>query len=79
MALQAFPEPLRKNWELYTGCVTGAARVEELRSMLAEAGFENIRIQPKAQSGEVLQEWFPGQGLESYVASATIEAVKPAR
>jgi arsenite methyltransferase len=79
VALQEFPESLRKNWELYTGCVTGAAREDELQSLLAGAGFENIRIQPKAQSREVLREWFPDQGLENYVASATIEAVKPSR
>jgi hypothetical protein len=47
--------------------------------MLAAAGFQNIRIEPKSGSREVLQEWFPGQRLEDYVASATIEAVKPAR
>ncbi len=70
---------MRRNWELYTGCVTGAARVDELRTMLAETGFERVRIEPKPQSREMLQEWFPHQGLEDHVASAIIEAVKPAR
>jgi SAM-dependent methyltransferase len=79
VALQVLPDSLRKNWEFYTGCVTGAASVAELNSMLAAAGFQNIRIEPKSGSREVLQEWFPGQRLEDYVASATIEAVKPAR
>lgn len=79
VALQPFPEPMRRNWELYTGCVTGAARVDELRTMLAETGFERVRIEPKPQSREMLQEWFPHQGLEDHVASAIIEAVKPAR
>jgi len=79
VALRKFPEALRKDWELYTGCITGAARVDVIRELLAAAGFENIRIEPKTQSREVLQEWFPGQSLENYVSSATIEAIKPAR
>lgn len=78
VALQPFPESLRKNWEFYTGCITGAARAEDLRLMLADAGFKDVRIEAKAESREVLCEWFPGQGLENHVASATIEAMKPA-
>lgn len=79
VALRPLPEALRKNWELYTGCASGAAQVEDLRAMLAAAGFERIRIEPKGCSSEVLQTCFPGQRLENCVASATIEALKAAR
>jgi arsenite methyltransferase len=77
VALQPFPESLRKDWELYTGCIAGAALLDDLKTILAGAGFENIRVAPKAQSREVLREWFPGKGLENFVAAAMIEAVKP--
>lgn len=79
VALAPIPDGLRRDWDLYTGCVAGAAPVSELKHWLADAGFKNIRVEPKARSGEVLREWFPGQGVESYVASANIEAVKPNR
>lgn len=77
IALAPIPDPLRRDWELYTGCVAGAATREELLARLREAGFIQIRIEPKAGSREVIGQWFPGRGVEDYVASATIEAVKP--
>jgi SAM-dependent methyltransferase len=79
VALRPIPEELRKDWELYTGCVAGASTIAEIKSWLAQAGFAQIRIEPKPESADVVREWFPGRGVENYVASATIEAMKPAR
>jgi arsenite methyltransferase len=76
VALRPMPEDLRKDLELHTSCVAGTALVEDLQAMLRAAGFTEIRVEPKPQSREVLREWFPGRGIESYVVSATIEAVK---
>jgi len=78
VALSPIPEELRKDWELYTGCVTGASVVDDLKAMLKEAGFANIRIVRKGESREIISGWFPGRKAEDYVASASIEAVKPA-
>jgi hypothetical protein len=61
---------------LYTGCVAGAAQVADLVAMLAGAGFSDIRISPKDASREYIQHWAPGRGVENYIASANIEAVK---
>ncbi|MFH0821391.1 MAG: arsenite methyltransferase, partial [Pseudomonadota bacterium] len=58
-------------------CIGGAVTVAELEKMLCEAGFENIRIQPKDASREFIREWAPGRNIEDYVCSAIIEAVKP--
>ena len=77
VALREIPAGVRKDWEMYTGCVAGASSVERVQEMLKGAGFTKIRIEPKGQSREVLAEWFPGKKIEEYVASATIEAVKP--
>lgn len=78
VALAPIPEELRKDWELYTGCVAGASLVDDLKAMLKAAGFADIRIVRKGESREIISGWFPGRKAEDYVASASIEAVKPA-
>jgi arsenite methyltransferase len=62
---------------LYTGCVAGAADVPKLTEMLAAAGFTEVRIVPKVAGAEYIAQWAPGRGVENYIASATIEAIKP--
>jgi arsenite methyltransferase len=79
VATDAMPEAVRKDVAAYTGCVAGAAHVDELRKMLLEAGFAEVRVDVKEQSREVIREWFPDSGAERFVASATIEAVKGER
>ena len=54
------------------------ALVAAADAALAEAGFDNIRVTVKAESREFIRDWMPGSGIEEYVASATIEATKPA-
>ena len=76
VATKPIPESLRQDIELYAGCVAGTALVEDIRAMLLAAGFAEVRVEPKHQSREVIREWFPGRGIEDYVVSATIEAVK---
>jgi hypothetical protein len=51
--------------------------MDEIETYLREAGFHDIRIQPKDASREFIREWAPGRRVEDYVVSATIEAVKP--
>jgi arsenite methyltransferase len=79
VALAEIPAELRKDWELYTGCVAGASTIAEIKSWLAAAGFTQIRVEPKDGSRKIIGQWFPGQRVEEFVTSATIEAVKPAR
>jgi arsenite methyltransferase len=45
--------------------------------MLKDAGFQNIKVQPKEESRTFINDWSPGTGLENFVLSAIIEAVKP--
>ncbi len=71
------PASMRDDLALYTGCVAGAAGVAELTEWLAAAGFSGIRITPQDASREFLRHWAPGRGVEDYIASASIEAVKP--
>jgi hypothetical protein len=71
------PEAMQQEVALYTGCVAGAASVDELTAMLTDAGFADIRIAPKDASREFIRHWAPGRGVEDFIASASIEAVKP--
>ncbi len=71
------PDAVKKDLEMYTGCIAGASSLEELESLLQRTGYENIRIKPKDESRTFIRDWMPGSRLEDYVVSATIEAVKP--
>lgn len=71
------PAALANDIAALTGCVAGAADVESLRGYLRAVGFEAIAVSPKDESRAFIREWMPGSGVERYVASATIEAMKP--
>ena len=77
VATAPMPEGIRRDLKLHVGCVAGAATIDELEAILAATGFREIRIQPKEGSREAIQAFMPGNGLENYVVSATIEAKKP--
>jgi SAM-dependent methyltransferase len=77
VALADMPEHLQREAALLTGCVAGAERAERLAAMLADIGFGDVRVAVQPGSREAIRDWFPGSGAENYVASATIEAVKP--
>jgi hypothetical protein len=48
-----------------------------VRELLRAAGFAKVRVEVKPQSRDFNCDWIPGSGVEDFVASATIEAVKP--
>ena len=70
------PESLRTHPEAYCGCVSGAVRVKDLERMLENAGFVSVSVSVKSESRAIVGSWFPGSGVEEYVASANIQAMK---
>ena len=72
------PDDMKSDPQLYAGCMAGASKVDDLETMLQAAGFIDIEIAPKDESREFIQDWAPGHGVEDYVLSAYIRAVKPA-
>ena len=76
VASTELPASMRDDPYLHSACVAGASLVGELQSWLADAGFAEIRIRPKDESRQFIKDWVPGSGVEDYVVSATIEAIK---
>ncbi|MFC2160775.1 arsenite methyltransferase [Acidobacteriota bacterium] len=71
------PEDVKKDMNLHTSCLSGASEIEELKIMLENAGFINIRIKPLKDSKKIISQWTSDSRIEDSVFSATVEAVKP--
>ena len=77
VALKVLPDTVKKDLALVSACIGGAATVKEINKMLAQAGFEDIRIIPREVSQDLIDEWLPGSSIGQYVAPAEITARKP--
>jgi len=77
VASTVLPDDMKKDLALYAGCMAGASLISDLQKILEDCGFEKISIAPKDDSKDFIKDWAPGRGVEDYVLSATIEAVKP--
>ena len=81
------PAEIKKNMELWVGCVAGALSDYEYVAKLAKAGFDNIDIEPtRVYSIEDARAFLSGRGLdvdalarevEDKLISAFIRANKP--
>jgi arsenite methyltransferase len=82
------PDAIKRNMELWVGCVAGALSDDEYVAKLAEAGFENVVIEPtRVYSIEDARGFLSGRGLnvdtlirevEGKFISAFVRASKPA-
>jgi SAM-dependent methyltransferase len=70
------PEELRENIAALTGCISGATPLAEIEDMLRTAGFVDVRVRVRPDSGSIIGACFPDFDLAGVVASATIEARK---
>jgi len=76
VAINRLPDEVRRNTDALCGCVAGAAQVSEIEQMLRDTGFSEVSIEIKEESAQFIHDWFPGSGVENYVRSAVITAVK---
>jgi SAM-dependent methyltransferase len=68
------PAEIRKNMELWVGCVAGALSDHDYTAKLAEAGFENIEIEPtRVYSVEDARAFLSGQGLDVDALAKEVE------
>lgn len=77
VTLGVMPQELVQKVEALTGCVSGAASKETLEQLLREAGFESVSVEVNLESRNFIRDWMPGSGAENFVASATVQGVKP--
>jgi SAM-dependent methyltransferase len=75
VAIAPIPDALRADPDALTGCIAGAATIEELRAVLTAAGFVDIGIEVAQRSADIVGTWSPG--IEQFVGSAVITARKP--
>jgi len=58
--------------------VSGAISPGEVKKILTDLGFQDVSINPKEKSEEIIREWNIGGAAEKVVFSAYVQAVKPA-
>ena len=76
VATAELPEHIQKDLTMMTGCIAGAEYIENIRAMIHNAGFKDIKLTPKDNSRDIISSWVPDKNVEDYVASYIIEAVK---
>jgi arsenite methyltransferase len=77
LEIRPLPEALKQQVAALAGCIAGAAKVDEIKSHLTEAGFVDVVVDVKPESRSFIRDWMPGSGAEEFVASATIQATRP--
>ncbi len=76
VATAELPEDIKMDLSMMTGCIAGAEYVENIRLMIHQAGFKNIKLVPKDNGKEIVKSWAPDRNVEDYVTSYIIEATK---
>jgi arsenite methyltransferase len=87
------PEAVRKNVELWAGCVAGAMLLEEYLAAIHAAGFSNVTVEGEKRAGDLMSDGdaeallagnpdISGQELSrlaGLVVSVAVKATKPPR
>jgi SAM-dependent methyltransferase len=70
----AMPEAVRRDVELWIGCVAGALEEGEYRRLLAEVGFEAIEVEPtRIYGAEDARDFLAGTCCDSPLAAAEVD------
>ncbi len=76
VATAQLPQNIKQDLALIANCIGGAENVEDIKVMLQNVGFMDIRVTPKDNSREIVKSWAPDKNIEDLVASYIIEAIK---
>lgn len=68
------PAAIRRNVELWIGCVAGALEETEFKRLLTSQGFADVEIEPtRIYRGEDARAFLEGAGLDGKAAAAAVE------
>jgi arsenite methyltransferase len=76
VATKPLPDDIRAELTLIGACIGGAALADELRAMLAEAGFTRVEIEFKDASRKLIAQWSREPRVAEHIVSAIITAWK---
>jgi len=76
VALTPIAEEHRNDLEAFSCCLSGAESIDNIRTMLMNAGFSQIEISFNLASQQVIKEKFPNSSIVQSLTSASIEALK---
>ena len=77
LATAELPAAIKGDLSAYTGCIAGAESIDVVEGLLTELGFEDVRVEPKDSSREIVTEFMEGANLADYIVSANILATRP--
>jgi SAM-dependent methyltransferase len=68
------PDDIRRNVELWIGCVAGALEEQQFKALLAEAGFTDVDIEPtRVYNVEDARAFLAGAGIDADTVAPQIE------
>ncbi|WP_049990529.1 arsenite methyltransferase [Natrinema salifodinae] len=73
----ALPDELRADLDSIAECVGGASRIDEVETLLDQAGFQDIQIEPIDETRDFIREWGDDRDLDDVLVSARITGAKP--
>jgi arsenite methyltransferase len=76
VATAELPQKIKQDLTMMAGCISGAEYTDNIKEMLENAGFSNIKMLPKDNSKQILKTWAPDKNIEDFVASYIIKAQK---
>ncbi|PKM58255.1 MAG: arsenite S-adenosylmethyltransferase [Firmicutes bacterium HGW-Firmicutes-3] len=76
VATAELPKHIKEDLSMMAGCISGAEYIENIKKMLEDAGFVDIKMSPKDNSKQILRNWAPDRNIDDFVASFIIEAQK---
>ena len=69
-----FPNEILSELDNYSSCITGSIKKDEVINILKTLGFQDIEIERKSNSDEIVEDWISGFNIHNYIYSAYIRA-----
>ena len=69
-----FPNEILSELDNYSSCITGSIKKDEVINILNSLGFQDIEIERKSNSDEIVEDWISGFNIHNYIYSAYIRA-----